>query len=674
MKSTEFSSSGLSEGSRVFLADCALIAVENVKVGDILLSADGNTSEVEGIRECIGKSVNVTQLSKHDTERAESMPFGLTEICISENQLLMFSTKQRVKTLKKKEKTIVEVTEVSKNALNGKVSMPRTGSKVFNKNASVTEIKEHIRRKTSESSDGKFRLHCSVKDLESLNKELRIASRLLLCPISLEIPVLEPWLEMFFSEKVTAQQIEAMAWLLGFWIGDGHKRGATFSLHSEDTDVNEMLRNSAALLNMKLTIKRRGDGGFFAVGTLHTLDGSWNKNSPLTTALKDLRFYMNGKRDDKKNVPDFMRTETRTVRECFMAGLIDSDGCSRNDHGTVKVKIPTAFPPIRDGILFIGRSLGLNITVTFEPERQRENFHQSDTWIFHLLPGANKEIFWSILNRCSCERKRSPPIIGPSKALADMPATHHTESTENGFNMMPITFKFSDSGTKRLFDIFLKDASASYITEQQLICFSASHGGGLVESSDIPSESFIAEEKNFCFSCSRAKDSSFEDVPWAVEYTWCSQCRKRYQITGAICLNPKCRKIPSENEIEKMRNKNFSRLCCLECNHGTKLEKRKVQEPVVSKFPERRCHSCSASTTVRWLKLPWDKKSTLRICRSCSHKFNMTNQRCLNSECCKLFGKNELKELVANSLSEIDDQNECLPCPRCQMPTTIKRA
>lgn len=113
--------------------------------------------------------------------------------------------------------------------------------------------------------------------------------------------MLKPWMDKWFGEDVTSDKVKAMAWLLGFWIGDGHRRGAIFALHAEDHDVNDYLRQSAGKLGMIYRFKRRKDDGFKAEATLLMPDGSRDRNSSLTTALEDLRFYQHGKRDDPKN-------------------------------------------------------------------------------------------------------------------------------------------------------------------------------------------------------------------------------------------------------------------------------------------------------------------------------------------------------------------------------------
>ncbi|QLL31713.1 hypothetical protein HG536_0B05780 [Torulaspora globosa] len=213
---------------------------------------------------------------------------------------------------------------------------------------------------------------------------------MILQPISIEIPALGPWLEQCFERNITARQLEAMAWLLGFWIGDGHRKGAKIALNSEDHDVNARLRENAKVWGMTLRAER--GNGLGAQGYLHTYNGAvrnLNKNNPLVKVLEGLRFWENGEKNGLKSVPLFMRTEQIVVREAFLAGLIDSDSSCNIQGGSIRAEIATVYPPIGDGVNFIGRSLGLTVSVHFRGANfsERHGLKESDLWTFHYMVG-----------------------------------------------------------------------------------------------------------------------------------------------------------------------------------------------------------------------------------------------------------------------------------------------
>lgn len=90
----------------------------------------------------------------------------------------------------------------------------------------------------------------------------------------------------------------------------------------------------------------------------------------------------------------------------------------------MSVYIPTVYPPIRDGITFICRSLGLNLTTSFYPAHvSSEGYNCADIWCFSIYGGSNPEMLLSILRLCSHTRKREPPVFFYKK--------HASEAGEN---------------------------------------------------------------------------------------------------------------------------------------------------------------------------------------------------------------------------------------------------
>lgn len=663
----------------MFLSNGNLVNITTLKPGDLLLSADGKASEVERVARFAGDLVRITQKYKHTKDGFPDghVPCGVLNITVSDTQELMLRTTQRVKkTIKKdkatgNEKRVIEITQLRSIFHEGfeKLVRPVNSSKVFGVTATISstiaEIKNHTKRATAVSDDGQLYWNCQMKNLEDpkLNKELRDATKVLLSPINLEIPVLKPWMETWFSEDVSPEKVEDMAWLLGFWIGNGYRRGAIFALHKEDHDINEYLRSVAEKLDMTLTIKDREEVGVKAEGTLHTSSGSRDKESPLTSALKELKFYENGRINDHKSVPEFLRFETRSVKEYFMAGLIDSDGNTNAIEGTFKVAIKTASEPTKDGILSIVRSLGLNLTVTFEPERIRDDdLHQNDSWILHFFEGANKAVFWSILNKCSCKRKRQPRELKEYRVPLYPPAEIEESGTAK-LNVIPVAFDTHKKGKGELFAVYLKDPSGTFITAEQLICYSASLKDVSHEVSVIErEESYFEDEKNFCHSCARARDSEFEQIPWDTAVLWCQNCRKRHQETAIFCLNDSCREIPSKDQARQMEK--AGKLCCFSC--GSEVRVDGVQK---RSWASGECASCDALESSSWLKLPWNKKAGERLCKKCSYSHKKSGKHCVS--CCKVFGASEVEKLLVEYSGNSEFDGGYIPCARCKKPTNI---
>lgn len=662
---------GFSESCRLFLSDGTLIDIAQLKPGHLLMSAEGDSAEVLKVDRYIGDSIRLEQCYKHSNERygPENLPFGVTSCIVSDTQRFFFRTGQRVKmTRNTRNARVVEITQLKSFYLEGfgRLVIPFTSSRTFPPSSTCMEIKNYVYEQTITSDDGFLIWSGSNKNLSHLNKEIRIATNLLVSPINVEIPFLKPYMDRSFAEDVSEEKLYSMAWLLGFWIGDGHRRGALFALHAGDNDVNGYLALCGERFGMKLDIRRRGDG-FKADEALMMPDGSRDKNNPFTHALKDLRFYKYGGLGDPKNIPEFLRCETRPVREHFIAGLIDSDGHTVKDEGVYKVAIKTVYEPIRDGILFVARSLGLNITVSFEPARVGKDFNRSDTWCFHLFPGTNSLVFWSILSKCSCERKKSPVAKGYNRPILALDEVAG-QSGDNMLSLKPIPLTFSECGTGRLYAVRLKGPVNTFLTNEQLLCIGfvqqEASAGQLVGRHDGSDQQGTIEGKsttNSCFFCGRAKNSSFEKVPWDQSIIWCGTCRRRCDKSHGICGNKACQWIASEYEVKKENPK------CTLCGSAVKVDSSKGNEPRPK--PDGECTNCGPNNSCRYLKLPWKKTSPLRICRTCYNKYKKTGKYC--SHCSKTFGKMEIRLLHGSSSSAGDSGTRFLPCDSCGHSTNV---
>lgn len=659
---------GLSENTRLFLSNGTLIDITKLKSGDRLLSAEGKASEVERVVQFTGNLVKFTQTFSHVTTGFEPgyIPYGVVSFTVSDTQVLVFRTLQRLKVMRVKEKRVFEITELRKQLREavGMLMLPVTGSRTFFSSSTIREAKDYVKRKTAASDDGYITWNCVAKNIAQLSKELRVSTKVLLSPMNLEIPVLKPWMDKWYGEDVTSDKVDALAWLFGFWIGNGYRKGAIFGLHSEGHDVNDYLRNCAGKLGMICKFKKRGEDGFRAEATLLMPDGSRDRNSPLTNALEELRFYLHGKKGDPKSVPKFLGFEARSVREYFMAGLIDSDGSTKYQQGTVRACIKTTHQPIRDGILLVWRSLGLNLTVSFEPEQMRRDVHQNDTWIFDLFEGANKPVFWSILEKCSCERKRNPQKDKDYRPLLCPPVKPNATDVEP-LNFMSISFETSNSGSGKLYSIQLKDPSSTFITEDQLICAGSCSGSVHHKESTITrDEGFFARDDNFCNCCARARHGRFEELPWDGSKLSCDNCRKRYEVSAMICVNEKCMEIPSKEQAAKMRREN--RLRCLSCK--SQLRDDSASNKKRSMIPGF-CASCGTTEASSWRKLGWNKNDKKRLCKNCHFECTKSKRYC--ASCARIITRVEEPELLKKYSKSQNHPDAFIPCPRCEEPTNV---
>ncbi|QLQ80753.1 hypothetical protein HG537_0E01070 [Torulaspora globosa] len=575
---------GLVKGTKVFLANGETVPIENIKKGDEVLTSGGGSAKVdEVLSDDDHDLVTIRQKTRHyahlyDPSMRE--PYGIREMKCSKRQPLVLSTKQRIKIDKDNRSEGFRKVSVSQLAdhqtKDGRIiKIIKDTCRRFPLATKAPEIIDYVKPMLSEGRC--FSWQCEARDLELVNKRDQAGTRMLLQPISIEIPVLGPWLKEHFKIEITAQQLEAMAWLLGFWIGDGCKDGARLALNIDDDDVNTRLEENAKVWGMTLRTKRQ-KGSKGAVGSLHTYTGKkrhLNKNNPLVKVLKGLRFYRNGRINGLKNVPLFMQTEEIVVREAFLAGLIDSDGHCCIQDGSIRVEIKTVYLPVRDGIKFIGRSLGLTVSTSFLGAHfnVRRGKHHNNTWIFYLYGGTNHETFRSILNRCSCERKRNPKIqYRRDRDFQEFGSDYQSEENEYDpeddddlsnimesfeddaeeqedctFNFGKLRFEIIQGRKGKVIGLVLSDTSnRTFVTDDLIVCASA----------ELSTESRTDFETR-CLSCTKAAASKWRKVPWLGDVfdRLCNACWLSFSRTHMRCSNDTCNYVFRKSEVATRRCK-----------------------------------------------------------------------------------------------------------------------
>ncbi|QLG70263.1 hypothetical protein HG535_0A02010 [Zygotorulaspora mrakii] len=234
---------------------------------------------------------------------------------------------------------------------------------------------------------------------------------------------MRPWLAEYVQRDITDKELIAMAWMIGFWLGDGHRSGAVFSLNSTDADLNQFLKEQAELWGMTYRYVKQIEpvGNLCANAYLHTYTNgirNLNKANPLVDTLKGLKFYAAGVIKRPKNFPDFVQTEEIIVREALLAGLLDADGSTSIYRSQISMRIATVYPPLRDGAMLAARSLGLNVSVSHAAAKSFETYNAQEVWNLFITPGSNIERFFGIIDRCGLERRRDMPVYPKKKTDA----------------------------------------------------------------------------------------------------------------------------------------------------------------------------------------------------------------------------------------------------------------
>jgi hypothetical protein len=133
-------------------------------------------------------------------------------------------------------------------------------------------------------------------------------------------------------------------YLLGVWLGDGDSDRPMIT--TPEPEIIEYLYAFAAKSGITCSTAPCPGAVRIRVGS----SGSVANPNPVTQALRSMKLLYN------KHVPHTYLANSREVRMQLLAGLLDTDG-SLSSAGGYEITIKQ--PALRDGILFLARSLGL---------------------------------------------------------------------------------------------------------------------------------------------------------------------------------------------------------------------------------------------------------------------------------------------------------------------------
>lgn len=228
-------SGGFLKGTRLLALTGEWVCVEDIKVGDKLMSLNGEPCEVAAVPRATADTLCVTQASGHYAhlrDPTRTPPWGLVEFTCTRRQELLILTTQVVKNYNKSRECIRKVAVNQPRPFrtpDGRViNIIQATGKTFPLPCDEEAVDQYIEECTRPYLDKIIKCKCEVGDLRHLNKDVLASSTLVVSPLSFERPVMLPWLKEKFQRDVTLKELEGMAWLLGFWIGDGYRRAQVY--------------------------------------------------------------------------------------------------------------------------------------------------------------------------------------------------------------------------------------------------------------------------------------------------------------------------------------------------------------------------------------------------------------------------------------------------------------
>ncbi|AET41346.1 H(+)-transporting V1 sector ATPase subunit A Ecym_8050 [Eremothecium cymbalariae DBVPG len=311
------------EGTEVLMADGSIKAIENVKIGEYVMGQHGQSQEVMALprgREVMYTVKDVS--SKH------------AYVCNASHKLVV-ETPSSIK-VSSQSGGILSVKYFGmcyEHTEDGRVIEQ---CKQFTK--SFTCIEE-LQQFCSQQPTENFKWTVEARDVENMDPAVREATFQLVCPILYEGHQLAQYLATQ-KNGLPSEAATILAYFLGLWSGNQSNEIEVTA------EVFSRLQGAVELLG--LHVKRQQ-------GVSKSIRLSL-KNSIMADVIAKFGFTNAG----EKTIPSFLRSESITSRECFLAGLVDAAGSVNEATGDLAAVISLPRSSL-EGASKVAGSLGLEI-------------------------------------------------------------------------------------------------------------------------------------------------------------------------------------------------------------------------------------------------------------------------------------------------------------------------
>jgi terminase, large subunit len=146
--------------------------------------------------------------------------------------------------------------------------------------------------------------------------------------------------------------LPAPPYMLGLWLGDGHKCSPRITQHRDDVETAEHIRREGVDVSVKFIDQRHPNNATLFLGS----DGAWKKPSPWAA-----KFRLMGVLNDKHIPAAYLRASIEQ-RLQLLRGLMDSDGNVTGAKGGFAEFVNTN-KRLADGVYELVMSLGMKATI-----------------------------------------------------------------------------------------------------------------------------------------------------------------------------------------------------------------------------------------------------------------------------------------------------------------------
>ena len=328
-----------SKGTDVLMADGASKKIEQVQIGDLVAGQDGQPRLVVNLPRGKEQMYHVKEDNK-----AEDLKYtcnGSHELVLRTDSSVSINS---------------ESLEVSYLAIDEQKSIDGDNAVVRQFVQTFATLKEAEVFAESLTSSGPINWKIQAAYYNLLEQNVQEATKQICGPVKLSNNKLKEFMQdSEFAGK--AESVDSLAYLTGLWIGEGSIEKPTFSVDSENTVLIGSLKESAASLGLDCSFQENVSNNTTEVTLSSKTSSSKNK---FWSAIKSLNFL---NENNTKAVPQWLVSENISIRERFVAGLVDSKfGSVQNGEATVK----TDSLSIKAGVTDLLHSLGLQVSISRE--------------------------------------------------------------------------------------------------------------------------------------------------------------------------------------------------------------------------------------------------------------------------------------------------------------------
>ncbi|XBW38071.1 hypothetical protein QEN19_003658 [Hanseniaspora menglaensis] len=334
-----------SKGTEVLMADGSTKLIDEIQIGDHVAGHDGESRLVVNLPR--GK-----EQMYHVKEDNDSKALKYT--CNGSHELVLKTEVNATINAKTLEVVYFAIDEAK--SIDGDNALVRKFIKTF---ASLNDAELFVA--SLSSSQINWKMQAAYYHL--VDESVQNATKQVCGPVRLDNEKLKSFMrESKFSGKT--QSVESLAYLAGLWISEGSAEQPTLSVDSENTVLIGHLRECAASLDLGCSLEenlteKTTEISFLSKSILSETSSKKSKTeNQLWSAIKALGFLSSG---SAKSVPKWLMSENISVRERFVAGLLDSKLTSVQNGAAI---FKTESSEVKSGLVSLLHSLGLDVSVS----------------------------------------------------------------------------------------------------------------------------------------------------------------------------------------------------------------------------------------------------------------------------------------------------------------------